>query len=219
MPKLTRLLPCLLLFCLIRPGHAQVTLEVAVQSPAGSGTQTFHVASQQLRMDIQLGLTRSSILYDATTDSLTLIDHQEQAYVRINPEQAARLAQTVPGQSADRELVDTGRVKALNERVACRVYEVYSEGRLAREICLANYRSLGLNPDEYRVFSSLLAALERMAGDTTGKTDRLAGQLPMRTVDYDSAGQAEVTALRSVKRGASGVSFQVPAGYVEESPF
>jgi len=220
MPKPFRSLICVLLLCFATSGHTDTTLEVAVQSPAGSGTQTFHVIGQQLRTDIQLGLTRSSVLYDASTDQLTLIDHQEQAFVRIAPEQAARLGQQLtPDQATPPELVDTGQVETLGNRVNCRVYQVYRGERLVRETCLADFQHLGLTPEEYRVFSGLLTALARMAGNSPPDTLRPAGTIPLRTVDYDSTGQSEVTELRSVKRGTGGVSFQVPRGYVEESPF
>lgn len=219
MPKSTRLLFCLAILCLSITGHADVTLEVAVQSPAGSGTQTFHVAGKQLRMDIQLGLTRSSVLYDGSTDNLTLIDHQAQAFVRVSPEQASRLGQTTRSTTANWEVVDSGRVRDLGNGVSCRIYGIHDANRQVRETCLTEYQSVGLTQEDYQVFTGLLTALERMAGDTTGKATRLAGKLPLRTVDFAADGRTEVTELRTVKQGVGEVSFQVPSSYVEESPF
>lgn len=217
MPRLRSLLCA----CLLLPlyAHAETTLEVAIQSAQGSGTQTFHLAGQQLRMDIQMGLSRSSVLYDASTDNLTLIDHQEQAFVRVTPEQATRLGQSSAAPSNPPRIVATEQTQVLGGNVECRVYQIYLAEQLSQETCLVDYGRLGLSEAEYQVFAGLLNALDRMAGNGNGKAPELVGKIPLRTVDYIDGQQSEIAELRLVRRGNSGVSFQVPGGYVEESPF
>ena len=75
----------------LSPAGADTILELVTQSEGKTDPQTIYLAGDRLRMDVSEGLEKNSMLFDAKTNTLTMLDHQEKAYVEITEEDALKL--------------------------------------------------------------------------------------------------------------------------------
>ncbi len=80
------------------PAGADVTLQLATHSGGMQGSETIYIAGDSLRIDTAQDGERSSMLFDAKTQTLTMLDDQEKAYLAFTREAAAQLAQALEQQ-------------------------------------------------------------------------------------------------------------------------
>ena len=85
-----RLLGCALL-CAAVVARADVTLLLNTRSAGIDGTETIFVAGERLRLETRQGDEHSAMIFDAASDTLTMLDDEERVYLDFNRESAEQL--------------------------------------------------------------------------------------------------------------------------------
>ncbi len=90
------LLPGVLLLCIAGPVGADATLTYTTQG-GQQGDQTIAIAGDKLRLSVNEGEGEEVLLYNATTDLLTVLDGKAHTYMEMDQQTAADMNNTIQG--------------------------------------------------------------------------------------------------------------------------
>ena len=203
-----------------------------------------YVANGKVRVVNTAGRIEPEAIFDSNTGDLTLLDHQQKSYIKVNEDELTAMASQIKSlidsvmselpfnnplaPSESKKSVKHSGIQRRVAGISCELYEIQINGAKESEVCIAKSNRLDISPNDYETLEKLYKTgdkLARTARETVGQ--RLGpipefgagelGGLPVYIMSEASGSQIELTLTNIGSELVSADHFKIPEGYQQQS--
>ncbi len=203
-----------------------------------------YVANGMVRVVNTAGRIEPEAIFDSNTGDLTLIDHQQKSYIKVNEEELTAMAGQIKNlidsvmselpfnnPLAPRQNSKSVKHSGVQRRfagISCELYEIQVNGEKESEVCIAKSNRLDISPNDYETLESLYKTGDKLArtaretiGQSLGPIPEFGagdlGGLPVYIMSVSSGSQLELILKDISSELVSAEYFKIPEGYQRQS--
>ena len=203
-----------------------------------------YVSNGKVRVVNTGGRIEPEAIFDSESGNLTLIDHQQKSYIKVNEAELTAMAGQIKSlidsvmselpfnnplaPSESKKSVKHSGIQRRVAGISCELYEIQINGEKESEVCIAKSNRLDISPNDYQTLENLYKTgdkLARTARETVGQSfgpipEFGAGELgglPVYIMSDSSGAQIELTLTNIASELVSPDYFKIPEGYQEQS--
>jgi len=236
----------LLLVSLITPfAMADTVVRYTISDSASSQVdkRVAYVSNGKVRVINTAGRIEPEAIFDSTTGNLTLIDHQQKSYIKVNEKELTAMAGQIKSlldsvmselpfnnplapNTAEKSVKHSG-IQRRVAGISCELYEIEVSGTKESEVCIAKSNRLDISPNDYETLENLYKTGDRLAktaretiGQSLGPIPEFGagelGGLPVYILSESAGVQLELTLTDIGSELVSADYFKIPEGYQQQ---
>lgn len=202
--------------------------------------RTAYVANGMVRVVNTGGRIEPEAIFDSNSGELTLIDHQQKSYIKVNEKELTAMAGQVKSLidsvmselSFNNPLAANPRERTVQHSgiqrkvagISCELYEIQFDGVTESEVCIAKSNRLEISSNDYDTLEKLYQTGDRLArtaretiGQSLGPIPEFGagelGGLPVYINSVSSGAQLELELTKIESELVSPEYFKIPEGY------
>jgi len=203
-----------------------------------------YVANGMVRVVNTAGRIEPEAIFDSNTGNLTLIDHQQKSYIKVNEAELTAMAGQIKNlldsvmselpfnnplaPSESKRSVKHSGIQRRVAGISCELYEIQINGLKESEVCIAKSNRLDISPNDYLTLENLYKTGDKLArtaretvGQSLGPIPEFGagdlGGLPVYIMSDASGSQLELTLTEIGSELVSAEYFKIPEGYQQQS--
>lgn len=203
-----------------------------------------YVANGMVRVVNTSGRIEPEAIFDSNTGNLTLIDHQQKSYIKVNEAELTAMAGQIRNlidsviselpfnnplvQSENNKSVKHSGIQRRVAGISCELYEIQINGQKESEVCIAKSNRLDISPNDYLTLENLYKTGDKLArtaretvGQSLGPIPEFGagdlGGLPVYIMSDASGSRLELTLTEIDSELVSAEYFKIPDGYKQQS--
>lgn len=203
-----------------------------------------YVANGMVRVVNTSGRIEPEAIFDSNTGNLTLIDHQQKSYIKVNEAELTAMAGQIRNlidsviselpfnnplvQSENNKSVKHSGIQRRVAGISCELYEIQINGQKESEVCIAKSNRLDISPNDYLTLENLYKTGDKLArtaretvGQSLGPIPEFGagdlGGLPVYILSDASGSRLELTLTEIDSELVSAEYFKIPDGYKQQS--
>ena len=206
--------------------------------------RTAYVANGMVRVINTGGRIEPEAIFDSNSGNLTLIDHQQKSFIKVNEQELTAMAGQIkslidsvmselpfnnplaPSESK-RSVMHSG-IQRRVAGISCELYEIQVNEIKESEVCIAKSNRLDISPNDYQTLENLYKTGDKLAktaretiGQNLGPIPEFGagelGGLPVYIMSNTGGTQLELILTSIDSELVSQDYFKIPEGYQEQS--
>ncbi len=203
-----------------------------------------YVSNGMVRVINTGGRIEPEAIFDSNSGELTLIDHQQKSYIKVNEQELTAMAGQIKNlidsviselpfnnplvpRSEEKSVVHSG-IQRRVAGISCELYEIQVNNVKESEVCIAKSNRLDISPNDYETLENLYKTGDRLAktaretiGQSLGPIPEFGagelGGLPVYILSVSGGVQLELTLTGIDSELVSADYFKIPPGYQQQS--
>ena len=238
---------CLFLFSLLAStAIADTVVRYTISDSVSSqlDKRIAYVSNGMVRVVNTGGRIEPEAIFNSESGELTLIDHQQKSYIKVNEKELTAMAGQIKSlidsvmselpfnnplaPTAEEKSVKHSGIQRRVAGISCELYEIQLNGVKESEVCIAKSNRLDISPNDYETLENLYKTGDRLAktaretiGQSLGPIPEFGagelGGLPVYILSQSGGVQLELTLTAIDSELVSADYFKIPKGYQEQT--